>query len=48
MKERAKNNRTLTILPEETEFLKSRLLTEQNIENQNVLNRTLNGDISKC
>ena len=47
MKERAKNNRTLTILPEETEFLKSRLLTEQNIENQNVLNRTLNGDIFK-
>ena len=45
-KERAANNRTLTLEPEEVEGLKSRLLTESNISAEtDIVNRTLNGDI---
>lgn len=47
-KERAANNRTLTLEPEEVEGLKSRLLTESNISAEtDIVNRTLNGDILK-
>lgn len=47
-KERAANNRTLTLEPEEIESLKSRLLTESNISAEtDIVNRTLNGDILK-
>lgn len=47
-KERAANNRTLTLEPEEVESLKSRLLTESNISAEtDIVNRTLNGDILK-
>ena len=47
-KERAANNRTLTLEPEEIEGLKSRLLTESNISAEtDIVNRTLNGDILK-
>lgn len=45
-KERAANNRTLTLEPEEVEGLKNRLLTESNISAEtDIVNRTLNGDI---
>ena len=47
-KERAKNNRTLTLSIEEIESLKSRLATEETLkENPDVLNKTLNGDVLK-
>ena len=42
-KERAANNRTLTLESEEIEGLKSRLLTESNISAEtDIVNRTLN------
>lgn len=47
-KERAANNRTLTLEPDEIESLKNRLLTESNISAEtDIVNRTLNGDILK-
>lgn len=47
-KERAANNRTLTLEPQEIEGLKNRLLTESNISAEtDIVNRTLNGDILK-
>lgn len=47
-KERARNNRTLTLLPEEIAALKSRLLTEENLApGTDIVNRTLNGDALK-
>lgn len=47
-KERAKNNRTLTLLIEEIESLKSKLATEETLkENPDVVNKTLNGDVLK-
>ena len=47
-KERAKNNRTLTLSIEEIESLKSKLATEETLkENLDVLNKTLNGDVLK-
>ncbi len=47
-KERAKNNRTLTLSIEEIESLKSKLATEKSLkENPDVLNKTLNGDVLK-
>ena len=47
-KERAKNNRTLTLSIEEIESLKSKLATEESLkENPDVLNKTLNGDVLK-
>lgn len=47
-KERAANNRTLTLEPQEVEGFKSRLLTESNISAEtDIVNRTLNGDILK-
>ena len=47
-KERAKNNRTLTLPIEEIESLKSKLATEETLkENPDVLNKTLNGDVLK-
>lgn len=45
-KERAANNRTLTLKPEEIEPLKDKLVTKANIANQkDLINKTLNGDI---
>lgn len=45
-KERARNNRTLTISEEETAALRSKLLSEQNIaESADIINKTLHGDI---
>lgn len=45
-KQRAGNNRTLTLTNEEIEPLRQKLLTENNITaNSNVINKTLNGDI---
>ncbi len=45
-KQRAANNRTLTLRPDEIEYLKSKLLTEKNIEGAtDIVNKTLNGDI---
>lgn len=47
-KERAANNRTLTLEPQEIAELKKRLLTESNISAEtDIVNRTLNGDILK-
>lgn len=47
-KERAANNRTLTLEPQEIEGLRNRLLTEKNISAEtDIVNRTLNGDILK-
>lgn len=47
-KERAVNNRTLTLEAQEIEDLKKRLLTEENISAEtDIVNRTLNGDILK-
>lgn len=47
-KERARNNRTLTLQPEEIDALKSRLLTEENLApGTDIVNRTLNGDALK-
>lgn len=47
-KERAANNRTLTLEPQEVEGLKNRLLTKSNISAEtDIVNRTLNGDILK-
>lgn len=47
-KERAKNNRTLTLSIEEIESLKCQLATEETLkENPDVLNKTLNGDVLK-
>lgn len=45
-KERAANNRTLTLKPEEIEPLKAKLVTKANIANQKgLINKTINGDI---
>ena len=45
-KERAKNNRTLTLVPEEIQTLKEKLLTKEKITSQtDFINKTLNGDI---
>ena len=47
-KERAANNRTLTLEPQEIEGLRNRLVTEKNISAEtDIVNRTLNGDILK-
>lgn len=46
IKERAANNRTLSLKPEEVDSLKAKLLTKDKIdENTNILNKTLNGDV---
>lgn len=45
-KQRAGNNRTLTLKNEEIEHLRQKLLTENNItENTDIVNKTLNGDV---
>ena len=45
-KKRAENNRTLTLSENEIEPLRSRLLSEKNIQkNSNIINKILNGDI---
>lgn len=45
-KERASNNRTLTLNSEEIDFLKANLVTSKNInETKDLLNKTLNGDV---
>lgn len=47
-KKRAKNNRTLTLSDDEVEFLKFKFITEKDIlNNKNILNKTINGDIIK-
>lgn len=45
-KERASNNRTLTLNSEEINFLKANLVTSKNInETKDLINKTLNGDV---
>lgn len=45
-KERASNNRTLTLNSEEIDFLKAKLVTSKNInETKDLINKTLNGDV---
>jgi len=44
-KERAENNRTLTLKPEEIDMFRKRLVTENNIQGCNIINKTLHGDI---
>ena len=45
-KERASNNRTLTVNSEEIDFLKANLVTSKNInETKDLINKTLNGDV---
>ena len=45
-KQRAENNRTLSLSPEEAVSLRKRLLTEKNINHDtDIINKTLNGDI---
>lgn len=45
-KERASNNRTLTLNSEEIDFLKANLVTSKNInETKDLINKTLNGDV---
>lgn len=45
-KERASNNRTLTVNSEEIDFLKANLITSKNInETKDLINKTLNGDV---
>ncbi len=44
-KQRAKNNRTLTLCENDVERLRSRLLTAENIAGANIENKTINGDI---
>lgn len=45
-KQRAKNNRTLTLRDDEIESLRQKLLTENNItESTDIVNKTLNGDV---
>lgn len=45
-KERASNNRTLTLNSEEIDFLKANLITSKNInETKDLINKTLNGDV---
>ena len=45
-KERAENNRTLTLKPEEIEQLKAKLITRQNIKDtKDLINKTINGDM---
>ena len=47
-KERAENNRTLTLLDDEIDILRNRLITEKNIvHNADLIDKTLNGDIFK-
>ena len=48
MKERAANNRTLTLKPEEIEPLRACLLSEKNIiSTTDIVNKTINGDVLK-
>lgn len=44
---RAVNNRTLTLSNDEVGLLRKKLLTEKNIGNADIINKTLNGDILK-
>ena len=47
-KNRAKNNRTLTLSEEEAEYFRSKLVTEKNIADiKDLTDRTLNGDVTK-
>ena len=47
-KERASNNRTLTVNSEEIDFLKANLVTSKNInETKDLINKTLNGDVNE-
>lgn len=47
-KERASNNRTLTLNSEEIDFLKANLVTSKNInETKDLINKTLNGDVNE-
>ena len=46
-KERAENNRTLTLKPEEIDALRKRLVTENNIQGCSLINKTVHGDLLK-
>ena len=45
-KQRAKQNRTLTLTEEEASLLRNNLITEQNILQSEIINKTLNGNIN--
>ena len=44
-KERAGRNRTVTLQPDEVDFLKSQIITPDKIDSQNLVNQTINGDL---
>ena len=46
-KERAENNRTLTLKPEEIDIFRKRLVTENNIQGCSLINKTIHGDLLK-
>ena len=46
-KERAENNRTLILKPEEIDALRKRLVTENNIQGCSLINKTVHGDLLK-
>ena len=44
-KERAGRNRTVTLHPDEVDFLKSHIITPDKIDGNNIINQTINGDL---
>ena len=44
-KERAGRNRTVTLHPDEVDFLKSHIITPDKIDGNNIINKTINGDL---
>ncbi len=44
-KERAGRNRTVTLHPDEVDFLKSHIITPDKIDGNNLINQTINGDL---
>ena len=44
-KERAGRNRTVTLHPDEVDFLKSQIITPDKLEVNNLINQTINGDL---
>lgn len=44
-KERAGRNRTVTLQPDEVDFLKSQIITPDKLDSQNLVNQTINGDL---
>ena len=44
-KERAGRNRTVTLHPDEVDFLKSQIITPDKIDGNNIINQTISGDL---